>query len=123
MRFCSIFLAVALAAGSPALAAQTKKPAAKKSAPKKKRAARRAAPPKQMQPTPERYREIQQALIDRGFLDGEPTGRWDENSINAWKRLEESENLPVDGKIDAKGLIALGLAPNRQAALGKGENE
>lgn len=122
MKFCSILLAVALTAGSPALAAQAKKTPAKKSAPKKK-AARRAAPPKQMQPTPERYREIQQALIDRGFLDGEPTGKWDEKSIEAWKRLEESENLPVDGKIDSKGLIALGLAPNRQAALAKGENE
>jgi peptidoglycan hydrolase-like protein with peptidoglycan-binding domain len=122
VKFCSILLAVALTAGSPALAAQTKKATAKKSAPKKK-AARRAAPPKQMQPTPERYREIQQALIDRGFLDGEPTGRWDEKSIEAWKRLEESENLPVDGKIDSKGLIALGLAPNRQAAIAKGENE
>lgn len=122
MRFCSILLAVALAAGSPALGAQTKKAPAKKSAPRKK-AARRAAPPKQMQPTPERYREIQQALIDRGFLEGEPTGKWDEKSIEAWKRLEESENLPADGKIDSKGLIALGLAPNRQAAIAKGENE
>lgn len=122
MKFRAILLALALAVGAPAFAAQTKTPA-KKTAPKKKKPARRASPPKQMQPTAERYREIQQALIDRGFLDGEPTGKWDENSIAAWKRLEQAEALPVDGKIDSKGLIALGLAPNRQAALTNAGNE
>lgn len=115
MKLRAIILALALTGTVPAFAAQTKKAPAKKSAPKKKTAVRKAAPPKQMQPTPERYREIQQALIDRGFLEGEPTGKWDEQTIEAWKRFEESENLPVDGKLDAKALIALGLAPNRQA--------
>jgi peptidoglycan hydrolase-like protein with peptidoglycan-binding domain len=95
----------------------------KKSAPKKKAAARKPAPPKQMQPTPERYREIQQALIERGFLDGEPTGKWDERTIEAWKRFEESEDLPVDGKIDSKALMALGLAPNRQGAVAKEDSQ
>jgi peptidoglycan hydrolase-like protein with peptidoglycan-binding domain len=116
-------VAVGLLLSPVAIEAQTNKAApAKKSAPKKK-TSRKAAPPKQLQPTPERYREIQQALIDRGFLDGAPTGKWDEKTIEAWKRFEESVNLPMDGKIDSKALIALGLAPDRQASLAKGENE
>lgn len=121
VKFASILLALSLTANVPAFAAQTKTPS-KKTAPKKK-SARRASTPKQMQPTPERYREIQQALIDRGFLDGEPSGKWDEKSVEAWKRLQKSEALPVDGKLDSKGLMALGLAPNRQVASAKGGNE
>lgn len=123
MKLRLIVLALALATATPLVAAQTKTAPAKKSAPKKKAAARKASPPKQIQPTPERYREIQQALIDRGFLEGEPTGKWDEKSIAAWKRFEESENLPVDGKLDSKALIAIGLAPNRDAAMAKGEGQ
>jgi peptidoglycan hydrolase-like protein with peptidoglycan-binding domain len=127
VKLRAVLLALTLTAGVPAFAAAAakapaKKTAPKKTAPKKKAVARRPSPPKQMEPTPERYREIQQALIDRGFLDGEPSGKWDERTVEAWKRFEESAGLPVDGKLDAKALIALGLAPNRQAALTAGGN-
>ena len=72
-----------------------------------------AASPRQSQPSPERYRQIQQALIDKGFLDGEPTGQWDQRSIDALKKFEQSQQLKDDGKIDSMSLIALGLGPKR----------
>ena len=34
---------------------------------------------RQSGPTPERYREIQQALVDKGYLKSEPNGVWDAN--------------------------------------------
>jgi len=73
-----------------------------------------ARPAVQQQPTPERYREIQQALIDRGYLEGEPTGRWDPASIEALKRFQGDQQLQPTGKIDALSLIRLGLGPRRQ---------
>lgn len=75
-----------------------------------------AGPPRQQQPTSDRYREIQQALIDRGFLDGAANGQWDERSIAALKKFEKSQHLRENGKIDSMVLIALGLGPERTQA-------
>lgn len=68
-----------------------------------------------MAPTPERYREIQQALIARGYLKGEPTGKWDEASIEAMRRFQQDQNIEPSGKLDALSLIALGLGPRRDS--------
>ncbi len=73
--------------------------------------------PSQARPTPERYREIQAALIERGFLSGEASGQWDESSVDALKQFERSQKLSPDGKIDALALIALGLGPRRDAPI------
>jgi peptidoglycan hydrolase-like protein with peptidoglycan-binding domain len=70
----------------------------------------------QQTPTPERYKEIQSALIDKGYLQSEPTGEWGPDSVEALKRFQADENLNVDGKIGALSLIALGLGPKRLSA-------
>ncbi len=89
----------------------------KKSVQKKAPARKTVAPvARQLQPSNSRYREIQQALIDRGFLNGEPTGQWDQQSIDALKKFERSQHLRADGKIDSMVLIALGLGPERTRA-------
>lgn len=98
-------------------AKSTAKAAAKttnKTTASKAKTQRRVRPAIQQQPTPERYREIQQALIDRGFLEGEPTGRWDPASVEALKRFQADQQLQPTGKIDALSLIRLGLGPRRQ---------
>jgi peptidoglycan hydrolase-like protein with peptidoglycan-binding domain len=128
VRTLALILMLAMGAATPAaLAVAARKPAAKTSArtaPGKKKSTRKAAPPSrytgQTAPSPDRYREIQQALIDRGFLTGEPTGVWDARSIEAMKRLEQSLDLRVDGKIDARTLTALGLGPKRTPAASEG---
>ena len=70
----------------------------------------------QQAPTPERYKEIQQALIDKGYLHGEATGQWGADSVDALKRFQADQNITADGKISALSLIGLGLGPKRLTA-------
>lgn len=69
----------------------------------------------QQQPTPERYREIQQALAERGCFSGSPDGNWGPESVEALKRFQHEQNLTEDGKIGSLSLIALGLGPKHVA--------
>lgn len=66
---------------------------------------------RQVAPTPERYREIQQALADKGYLKSEPNGVWDEQSIDAMRQFQTDRKLPPTGKISSASLIGLGLGP------------
>jgi hypothetical protein len=91
---------------APAKTTTKKKPTAKKKTTARKRAP--ARPRTQQQPTPERNKEIQQALIDKGYLQDPPTGKWDPPSSDALKRLQAT------GKLDSLSLIRLGLGPKRQ---------
>jgi peptidoglycan hydrolase-like protein with peptidoglycan-binding domain len=68
----------------------------------------------QQQPTPDRYREIQQALADKGYFPGTPDGEWGASSVDALKRFQHDQNLTEDGKIGSVSLIALGLGPKRE---------
>ncbi len=70
----------------------------------------------QQAPTPDRYKEIQQALASKGYFQGEPNGAWGADSIDALKRFQADQNLMPDGKISSLSLIALGLGPKRLTA-------
>jgi peptidoglycan hydrolase-like protein with peptidoglycan-binding domain len=67
----------------------------------------------QASPTPERYREIQQALATKGYFKGDSNGRWGSDSIDALRRFQHDQNLNETGKLDSVSLIALGLGPKR----------
>jgi hypothetical protein len=67
----------------------------------------------QQAPTPERYREIQQALAGKGYFTAEPNGAWGADSVQALKRFQHEQNLSETGKLDSVSLIALGLGPKR----------
>jgi len=69
----------------------------------------------QQQPTPERYKEIQQALADKGYFGGAANGAWGSESVDALKRFQHDQSLPEDGKIGSLSLIALGLGPKHDA--------
>ena len=69
----------------------------------------------QPRPTEERYREIQQALASRGYLQREPASDWRPDCEEALKRFQKDQNLPPNGRITALSLIALGLGPKRNA--------
>ncbi len=58
---------------------------------------------------PERIVEIQQALIQRGFLQGEPTGTYDRATIDAMSSYQKSRNLRSTGYPTAESLRDLGL--------------
>ncbi len=66
---------------------------------------------RQSGPTPERYREIQQALVDKGYLKSEPDGVWDAESTDALRQFQTDQKLTPNGKITAASLIGLGLGP------------
>lgn len=63
----------------------------------------------QAAPTPDRIKEIQSALQKDGSYEGEPTGKWDANTIDAMKKYQDKNGIPSTGKIDAASLNKLGL--------------
>lgn len=74
-----------------------------------------------MAPTPERYRQIQEALAAKGYLQPQDvTGVWGASSVDAMKQFQAAQRIDSSGKINSMSLIALGLGPKRdEAALVK----
>jgi peptidoglycan hydrolase-like protein with peptidoglycan-binding domain len=102
------------AAGRPAASITVSKAASKSGTKSRRVVARR--PPLQQQPTADRYKEIQQALADKGYFQGPVDGAWNPGSVEALKRFQKDQNLDPDGKIGSLSLIALGLGPKRGVA-------
>lgn len=95
----------------------TKKGAAtKKGAPTKSAAKKTTWRNRQLTPSPERYKEIQQALVAKGYLRPEDAGGpWNQTSIDALKNFQASQNIDSSGKINSLSLIALGLGPRHDS--------
>lgn len=84
----------------------------------RRRARRRPAGPSfQSHPTEDRYKEIQQALADKGYFKGQVDGRWDTDSTESLKHFQADHQITNDGKINSLSLIQLGLGPKRDGAL------
>jgi hypothetical protein len=67
---------------------------------------------RQAAPTPERYKEIQEALAAKGYLQPEEaSGKWDQTSVDALKKFQADQKLDSTGKLNSLSLIALGLGP------------
>jgi hypothetical protein len=108
----------AIAKSSPAKATYAKAAPAKSTVAVKPAAKKAPVYPRyysQQQPTPDRYKEIQQALADKGYFSGSPDGAWSATSTDALKRFQHDQNLNEDGKLDSLSIIALGLGPKRAA--------
>jgi hypothetical protein len=60
---------------------------------------------------PERATAIQTALIQRGYLSGEPTGVWDAQTVSAMEKLQADNGWQSKITPDARALIKLGLGP------------
>jgi len=81
-------------------------------------AANAAWRPRQVAPAPERYKEIQEALVTKGYLSpDEANGSWNASSTEALKRFQSEQNLEASGKINSLSLIALGLGPKHDDAV------
>ncbi len=59
----------------------------------------------------ERATQIQMALIQKGYLAGEPSGAWDASSIAAMQKLQADNGWQTKLTPDARALIKLGLGP------------
>jgi len=68
---------------------------------------------RQQVPTPDRYRQIQEALAAKGYLKSEPSGVWNGESTEALRRFQADQKLEPSGKLNSLSLIALGLGPRR----------
>jgi len=72
---------------------------------------------RQMTPTPERYKEIQDALVAKGYLTADDAnGTWGQSSSDALKKFQADQNISADGKLNSLSLIALGLGPKHDTA-------
>jgi peptidoglycan hydrolase-like protein with peptidoglycan-binding domain len=60
----------------------------------------------------DRAREIQTALIREKYLDGEPTGKWDQRTKDAMQRFQEDNGWQTKVVPDSRALIKLGLGPS-----------
>ncbi len=65
-----------------------------------------------LRPEPERIQEIQQALVQAGYLNAQPNGRWDDQTREAMRRYQNDHGFPVTGLPEAKSLMKLGLGPH-----------
>jgi peptidoglycan hydrolase-like protein with peptidoglycan-binding domain len=65
--------------------------------------------PFQKAPTADRITEIQSALARDGYYQGDPSGKWDSNTIAAVEKFQSSHGIDADGKLDAPTLQKLGL--------------
>jgi peptidoglycan hydrolase-like protein with peptidoglycan-binding domain len=114
--FGAVLLVGAAPAASGAQTSPTPHTTVKKrtSSSKSKRTPRAAA---QKAPTPDRIREIQSALQREGAYQGNPTGKWDDSTIEAMKTYQGKNGMTPTGKIDALTLEKLGLGSD---TAGKG---
>jgi len=71
----------------------------------------------QQKPDTQRAFEIQQALIREHYLDGEPTGVWDQKSQKAMEKYQADNGWQTKTIPDSRALIKLGLGPNHDHLL------
>jgi len=88
-----------------------------KAVPKKAPLVRTTWRNRQTAPTTDRYREIQEALVARGYLSADDAnGAWGSASTDALKKFQAEQALETTGRIDSLSLIALGLGPKHDSA-------
>lgn len=71
--------------------------------------------PRQVTPTQDRYREIQDALYAKGYLTTPAKGVWDQESVDSLRRFQQDQKLEPSGKLTARSLMALGLGSRTSA--------
>lgn len=92
------------------------KPSTKKKS--KKRASRRRGRARGQQAiSSERVREIQEALIRENYLEGAPSGRWDQRTKAAMQRYQDDNGWQTKILPDSRALIKLGLGPSYAGLL------
>jgi peptidoglycan hydrolase-like protein with peptidoglycan-binding domain len=64
-----------------------------------------------------RTEQIQQALIQSHYLDGEPSGAWDSKTQEALRRYQAANGWQSKVVPDSRALIKLGLGPSNDKLL------
>jgi peptidoglycan hydrolase-like protein with peptidoglycan-binding domain len=112
-RIRASVLGVALLVGAaPSISAAVPPPSAQSSTSNKKKKTKKKSKPTaagQKAPAPDRIKEIQSALSREGAYTGEPTGKWDDATVEAMKKYQGDNGITPTGKIDALTINKLGL--------------
>jgi hypothetical protein len=67
--------------------------------------------------SPERAEQIQSALIREHYLDGDPSGVWDQRTKDAMTRYQAENGWQTKITPDSRALIKLGLGPRHDGLL------
>jgi len=65
----------------------------------------------------QRCRAIQEALIREKYLDGDPTGRWDDHSKAAMQKYQQYNGWQTKVVPDSRAIIKLGLGPSNEGLI------
>ena len=65
---------------------------------------------------PDRAREIQTALIKQNYLNGEPSGQWDDQTQAAMQKFQSDNGWQTKLMPDSRAIIKLGLGPHQDAS-------
>ena len=65
----------------------------------------------------QRAREIQEALIRQNYLEGSPSGVWDQRTKAAMVKYQDDHGWQTKVLPDSRALIALGLGPKHENLL------
>jgi hypothetical protein len=65
----------------------------------------------------QRAQEIQAALIRANYLDGEPSGAWDQRTKDAMARFQAAHGWQTKVLPDSRALIKLGLGPKHSGLI------
>ena len=65
----------------------------------------------------DRAREIQTALIREKYLEGEPSGVWDQKTKDAMTHFQDDHGWQTKSLPDARALIQLGLGPKHENVI------
>jgi hypothetical protein len=84
---------------------------------KGKRSSKQAKKHGQQAIDPTRTRQIQEALIREHYMDGEPSGSWDEATQAAMQRYQADQGWQSKTTPDSRALIKLGLGPSHDHLL------
>jgi hypothetical protein len=64
-----------------------------------------------------RTRQIQQALIEQHYMQGEPSGKWDDSTQSALRKYQADHKWQSKTVPDSRALIELGLGPSTEGLL------
>jgi hypothetical protein len=65
----------------------------------------------------QRCRAIQEALVREKYLDGEPTGHWDDRSKAAMEKYQQDNGWQTKVVPDSRAIIKLGLGPSNEGLI------
>jgi hypothetical protein len=65
----------------------------------------------------ERTEQIQEALVREHYMEGKPSGRWDDATQAALRRYQADQGWQSKTVPDSRALIKLGLGPNHDHLL------